>query len=66
MQQNYHFSRNDEVEPTGNQIQTDLNTSIRGTDPSLDAVLSGVQSFVIACGFDIGNSGIAPVAPPSE
>ena len=66
MQLNYHFGRNDEIEPTGSQIQTDVNTSIRGTDPSLDSVLSGVQSFVIACGFDIGHSGIAPVAPPPE
>jgi hypothetical protein len=66
MQHNYSFSRNDEIEPTGNQIQTDVNTSIRGTDPSLDAVLSGVQSFVVACGFDIGGSGIAAVPPPSE
>lgn len=63
---NYNFSRNDDIEPTGNQIQTDVNTSIRGTDPSLDAVLSGIQSFVVACGFDIGGSGIAPVAPPAE
>ena len=66
MQQNYNFTRNDEIEPTGAQIQTDISTSIRGTDPSLDAVLSGVQSFVIACGFDIGSSGIATVPPPSE
>jgi hypothetical protein len=66
MQHNYNFSRNDEIEPTGSQIQTDVNTSIRGTDPSLDAVLSGVQSFVVACGFDIGGSGIAAVAPPVE
>ena len=66
MQHNYNFSRNDEIEPTGSQIQTDINTSIRGTDPSLDAVLSGVQSFVVACGFDIGGSGIAAVPPPPE
>ena len=66
MQQNYSFNRHDEIEPTGGEIQTNVNTSIRGTTPSLDAVLSGVQSFVIACGFDIGHSGIAPVAPPAE
>ncbi len=66
MQHNYNFSRNDEIEPTGSQIQTDINTSIRGTDPSLDAVLSGVQSFVVACGFDIGGSGIAAVPLPPE
>ena len=65
MQHNYNFSRNDEIEPTGSQIQTDVNTSIRGTDPSLDTVLSGVQSFVVACGFDIGSSGIA-IVPPSS
>jgi len=62
----YRFHRNDEIDPTGNQIQTEVNTSIRGTDPSLDAILSGVQSFVVACGFDIGGSGIAAVPPPSE
>ena len=66
MQHNYNFSRNDEIDPTGNQIQTDVNTSIRGTNPSLDAVLSGVQSFIVACGFDIDGSGIAAVPPPSE
>ena len=66
MQQSYNFSRNDEVAPTGQEVQTHINTSIRGTTPSLDAVLSGVQSFVIACGFDIGGSGIAPVPPPAE
>ena len=66
MQHNYNFNRHDEIEATGNQIQTDVSTSIRGTDPSLDVVLSGIQSFVIACGFDIGGSGIAPVAPPAE
>ena len=65
MQNTYNFSRSEDFDPTGSQISTDVNTSIRGNDPSLDAVLSGVQSFVIACGFDIGNSGIAPVAPPS-
>ena len=66
MQQSYNFSRNDDIDPTGAEIQTNINTSIRGTNPSLDAVLSGVQSFVIACGFDIGSSGIATVPPPSE
>ena len=66
MQYNYHFGRNDEIEPTGSQIQTDVNTSLRGTEPSLDVVLSGVQSFVIACGFELGGSGIGPVAAASE
>jgi len=66
MQNTYSFNRSDDFDPTGSQISTDVNTSIRGNDPSLDAVLSGVQSFVVACGFDIGDSGIAPVAPPSE
>ena len=66
MQQSYNFSRNDDIDPTGSEIQTNINTSIRGTAPSLDAVLSGVQSFVIACGFEIGGSGIAPVPPPAE
>ena len=66
MQQSFQFSRNDEIDPTGAEIHTNVNTSIRGITPSLDAVLSGVQSFVIACGFDIGHSGIAPVAPPAE
>jgi len=65
MQQNYHFSRNDDIDPTGNQIQTEVNTSIRGTSPSLDAVLSDIQSFVVACGFDIQNSGIT-IVPPSS
>jgi hypothetical protein len=66
MQHTYNFNRSDDLDPTGSQISTDVNTSIRGNDPSLDAVLSGIQSFVVACGFDIGDSGIAPVAPPSE
>ena len=66
MQQSYHFSCSDEIEPTGSEIRTEVQTSIRGTDPTLDAILSGVQSFIIGCGFDIGNSGIAPVAPSAE
>ena len=66
MQQSYHFSRNDDIDPTGSCIQTEVTTSIRGTDPSLDTVLSGIKSFVIGCGFDIGYSGKAAVAPPSE
>ena len=66
MQQSYNFSCCDEIDPTGSEIRTEVQTSIRGTDPTLDAVLSGVQSFVIGCGFDIGNSGIALVTPPAE
>ena len=66
MELSYHFGRSDNLGPTGTQISTDVTTSIRGDDPSLEAVMSGIQSFVIACGFDIGDSGIAPVAPPVE
>jgi|TARA_Y100000310_G_scaffold324622_1_gene386704 hypothetical protein len=65
MERTYHFGRNDNFDPTGTQISSDVTTSIRGNDPSFEAVMSGIQSFVIACGFDIGDSGIAPV-PPSE
>ena len=66
MEQTYHFGRSDNIDPTGDQVSSDITTSIRGQEPSFDAVMSGIQSFVIACGFDIGDSGIAPVAPPAE
>ena len=61
----YQFSRDDDIRPTGGQLQTEVRTSIRGTDPSLDAVLSGVQSFIVACGFELNGSGIGHI-PPAE
>jgi|TARA_R110002051_G_C8334187_1_gene437203 hypothetical protein len=65
MQNIYEFRREDDINPTGGQIQTQVNTSIRGTDPSLDAILSGVQSFIVACGFELNGSGIGHI-PPAE
>jgi hypothetical protein len=65
MQNIYEFRREDDIHPTGGEIQTQVNTSIRGTDPSLDAILSGVQSFIVACGFELNGSGIGHI-PPAE
>jgi hypothetical protein len=65
MQNIYEFRREDDINPTGGEIQTQVNTSIRGTDPSLDAILSGVQSFIVACGFELNGSGIGHI-PPAE
>ena len=61
MEQTYSFSRNDNIEPTGAQIVTDISTSIRGDSPPFEAVMSGIESFSIACGFELIGSGIGPV-----
>ncbi len=63
MEQNYNFSRQDNINPTGTQIAANIHTSIRGDYPSFEAVMSGVESFTIACGFELNGSGIGPVPP---
>jgi|TARA_Y100000361_G_C11139474_1_gene334145 hypothetical protein len=59
---NYQFNRNEEITPTGGIIAEDVSTTIRGDNPSLDAVLSGINTFVPACGFELNGSGIGLIA----
>tara|TARA_R100000008_G_scaffold86087_1_gene77844 strand:+ start:1578 stop:1769 length:192 start_codon:yes stop_codon:yes gene_type:complete len=58
---NYSFHRQEEDEPTGATVSEDLQTNLRGLDPTLDQVLSGFEVFVPACGFDLQGSGIGLV-----
>ena len=59
---NYQFNRNQETQPTGNIYAEDVRTTIRGDNPSLDAVLSGVNTFVKSCDFTLNGSGIGLIA----
>ena len=61
MQQTYNFSRCDNIDPTGDDIATDINTALRGDKPPFEAVMSGIESFSIACGFELNGSGIGPI-----
>ena len=61
MEQNYNFSRNDNITPTGNNVSTNISTSIRGDEPPFEAVMSGIESFSIACGFELNGSGIGRI-----
>ncbi len=63
MKYNYNFNRNEDVDPTG-QVVENISTSINGdaTNLPLDTVLSGVESFAIACGFELNESGIGLVS----
>jgi hypothetical protein len=61
MEQNYNFNRNDNIDPTGTNISTDISTSIRGDEPPFEAVMSGMEGFLIACGFELNGSGIGRI-----
>jgi hypothetical protein len=41
-----------------------INTQVLGADLPLDQVLSGVESFSIACGFTLNGSGIGLIPKP--
>jgi|TARA_R100000900_G_scaffold113928_1_gene88929 hypothetical protein len=58
----YQFNRNEEITPTGGIIAEDVSTTIRGDNPTLEAVLSGVNTFVPSCGFNLNGSGIGLIA----
>ena len=58
----YQFNRQEDVAPTGGIVAEDISTTLRGEDPTLDQVLSGLSSFVPACGFNLNGSGIGVVA----
>jgi len=58
----YQFNRQEDIDPTGGLVAEDICTTIRGADPTLDQVLSGLSSFVPACGFNLNGSGIGVVA----
>ena len=61
MEQNYNFNRNDNTDPTGTNISMDISTSIRGDEPPFEAVMSGMEGFLIACGFELNGSGIGRI-----
>lgn len=63
MKYNYIFNREEDVAATG-QIIENINTSINGDEINLplNAVLSGVENFTIACGFELNGSGIGLVS----
>ena len=63
MKYNYNFNREEDVASTG-QIIENINTSINGDEINLplNAVLSGVENFTIACGFELNGSGIGLVS----
>ena len=59
----YSFNRDEEVEYTGQYIET-ITTQIRGKDLPLDPLFSGIESFTVACGFQLNGSGIGLVSKP--
>ena len=59
----YNFNRDEDVDYTGQYVET-ISTSIRGRDIAIEPLLSGVESFAIACGFELNGSGIGIVPPP--
>jgi len=65
MNKTYHFHKTDELDPTGTQVKEDVNTSIRGDDPTFEAIMQGMESFCLGCGFELNGSGIGRI-PPAE
>ena len=65
MNKTYHFHKTDELDPTGIQVKEDVNTSIRGHDPTFEAIMKGMESFCLGCGFELNGSGIGRI-PPAE
>mgnify|MGYP001193464203 CR=1 FL=1 len=64
----YRFTRNYEKPPPSGTLEPSVDTSILSyadQEIPLDSILSGMESFIIACGFDLEGSGIGPVAPPA-
>ena len=62
MKYNYNFNRDEDVDPTGQAIEN-ISTTINGDAANLplDTVLNGVESFTLACGFELNGSGIGLV-----
>ena len=63
MDYSYTFNRDEDVEYTGQYVET-INTQIRGKDLPLGPLFSGIESFTAACGFELNGSGIGLVAEP--
>ena len=63
MKYNYSFSRDEDVNYTG-QFVENISTQVLGADLPLDQVLSGVENFSIACGFILNGSGIGLISKP--
>ena len=63
MDYSYGFNRDEDTEYTGQYIET-IHTQIRGRDLPLGSVFSGIESFTVACGFELNGSGIGLVAKP--
>jgi hypothetical protein len=59
----YQFERTDNIDPSvSSEVSDTVQTEVRGQNPSFDAIMSGVESFVLAAGFPLNGSGIGPVA----
>jgi|TARA_R110000751_G_C13700155_1_gene473266 hypothetical protein len=63
MDHSYSFNRDEEVDYTGQYTQG-VQTHIRGRDLPLGPIFSGIESFTVACGFELNGSGIGLVAKP--
>lgn len=61
MKYNYTFNRDEDVDYTGQYVEN-ITTSVMGEDLPLNQYLSGVESFTVACGFELNGSGIGLVA----
>ena len=61
MKYNYNFTRNEDVDYTGQYVEN-ISTTVLGEDLPLNLYLSGVEGFTVACGFELNGSGIGLVA----
>ena len=63
MDYSYTFNRDEDVEYTGQYVET-INTQIRGKDLPLGPLFIGIESFTVACGFELNGSGIGLISKP--
>jgi len=62
----YRFTRNYENPSPSGTLEPSVNTAVLSyadQEILLDSVLSGMESFILACGFELNGSGIGPVPP---
>ena len=60
MKYNYNFTRDEDVDYTGQYVEN-ISTTVMGEDLPLNQYLSGVEGFTVACGFELNGSGIGLV-----
>jgi hypothetical protein len=66
MEQNYNFNRNDNTDPTGTNISMDISTSIRGDEPPFEAVMSGIESFLLLAALSLTGAALAASLVPNN